>query len=372
MTTDAKADVLVIGAGVLGLLTALRLQQQGRQVTLLDQALPGQAASWAGGGILSPLPPWHYDNYVNRLAALSAQHYPTLAQTLYDQTGFDIELTPSGLLVTGETANVPTSWQAPSPYFAVERVDSADARFQLVATDLLPTARYLSHVCQLRNPRLVKALSQAVISAGVQVVPHTKVQRLRVRNQQVQAAIDAAGVTWQAEQFVLCGGSWSGLLAQTWPDFLKQPVSIWPVRGQMLRVEAPAGWLSHIVLHDGLYIIPRRDGQVLIGSTLEQVGFDTRIDAQTAQQLWQRACCILPALARYSPVQHWAGLRPGSVNNWPYIGPGPLPNLWLNCGHFRYGITLATGSVALLLSQMQQSQPEPNGYGWQAELSHLL
>jgi glycine oxidase len=126
-----------------------------------------------------------------------------------------------------------------------------------------------------------------------------------------------------------------------------------PIRGQMLLFKFSAPPLPHIVLHEGMYLIPRRDGHLLVGSTLEDVGFDKRTTDEARRDLWQRAQLILPALCDMPLVQHWAGLRPGSPHNIPTIGRhAQLENLYLNTGHFRYGVTMAQASVEILLNEL--------------------
>ena len=140
--------------------------------------------------------------------------------------------------------------------------------------------------------------------------------------------------------------------AQAAPD-------IKPMRGQMLLFKFDAPPLRHIVLQAGLYLIPRRDGHLLAGSTLEDVGFDKSTTGEAREMLQQRAAAILPALHKMQPVKHWAGLRPGSPENIPTIARHPvLGNLFINSGHFRYGVTMAPASVEMLMNEINGA-PQP-------------
>ena len=159
----------------------------------------------------------------------------------------------------------------------------------------------------------------------------------------------------EAAAVVLCAGAWSG-------DWLQQAgltLPVEPVKGQMLLYRMTPGWLPSIVMARGRYAIPRRDGHILIGSTLEYKGYDKRTTDEALASLRASAQALLPDLAQQSPVAQWAGLRPGSPDGVPYIGPvSSLPGLWLNTGHFRNGLVLAPASCRLLADLLLQRSPE--------------
>jgi len=147
--------------------------------------------------------------------------------------------------------------------------------------------------------------------------------------------------------------------------------NIRPIRGQMLLFKLEPGVLDTILYRSGLYLIPRRDGHVLVGSTLEDAGFDKTTDAATCQRLHDEAASLLPALAGLQPVRHWAGLRPGSPDNVPVIDRHPdFDNVFVNAGHYRYGVTMAPASAELLAALMDGETPalDPAPYRWQAAL----
>jgi glycine oxidase len=221
-------------------------------------------------------------------------------------------------------------------------------------------------VAQVRNPRLVATLRAAVEQLGGRTHEHSPATGVLTQGGRA-TAVQTATDTFAADTVVLATGAWSGLgLAG-----LAATPQIRPIRGQMLLFKLEPGMLDTILYRRGLYLIPRRDGHVLVGSTLEAAGFDKSTDAATRQRLHADAAELLPALAAIQPVQHWAGLRPGSPDNIPIIDRHPdFNNVFVTTGHFRYGVTLAPASAELLVDVMEDRTPalDPAPYRWQAAL----
>ena len=139
----------------------------------------------------------------------------------------------------------------------------------------------------------------------------------------------------------------------------------------LLLFKLAPGVLDTIVYRKGLYLIPRRDGHILVGSTLEDVGFDKSTDMPTQQRLHAEAAELLPVLSSIQPIQHWSGLRPGSPDNIPIIDRHPdFDNVFVNTGHYRYGVTMAPASAELLVDLMEGNTPvlDPAPYRWQAAM----
>ena len=337
-------DCIIVGAGIIGMLSARALHDAGLEVCVLERSAAGRESSWAGGGILSPLYPWRYPAPVSRLARASQRVYPQLAETLARESGIDPEYRCSGLLMldAGEQDRA-RAWAA-----------EYDVRIELPAGDRIPALEpalavreagvLFPDVGQVRNPRLVRALRRSLEVRGIPVREHRTVEGIAVEDGRVRGVVTAEGVL-PARAVVVAGGAWSaGLLAQTG---IRLPVE--PVRGQMILYRAEPGMLRHIVLHRGRYLIPRRDGRILFGSTLERVGFDKSTTAEARTSLCTDAESLLPALAGCRIEHHWAGLRPGSPAGVPFIGEHPgIRQLFVNTGHFRNGVVLAPASVQLL------------------------
>jgi len=172
----------------------------------------------------------------------------------------------------------------------------------------------------------------------------------------------------RADSVVLTTGAWAGLGLTG----LAAVPHIRPIRGQMLLFKLEPGTPNTIVYRNGLYLIPRRDGHLLVGSTLEDVGFNKSIDMPTQQRLHAEAAELLPLLNSVQPIQHWSGLRPGSPDNIPIIDRHPdFDNVFVNIGHFRYGVTMAPASAELLVDLMEGNTPalDPAPYRWQAAVA---
>ncbi len=327
---------LVVGAGALGLASAEALLQQGETVTVLEQSAVGQESSWAGGGILSPLCPWDYPEVVTQLSTRGAGLFGAWAEKLRLATGIDPEYTVSGMLVLP-----PFDLQAAQHWCAAHQVNAVQTDGGLLLPD----------VAQARNPRLLQSLRARVEQLGVRIIEHCAVQEIQVEHNKVSKVLTSQG-EFTAENYIVTAGAWSKKLLGEQAIQL----GIKPIRGQMLLFKFDAPPLPHIVLQAGLYLIPRRDGHLLVGSTLEDVGFDKSTTADVREMLLQRAVKILPSLSDMPLVKHWSGLRPGSPENIPTIGRHPhLENLFINSGHFRYGVTMAPASVEILRNVINET-----------------
>ncbi|BBJ22134.1 glycine oxidase ThiO [Candidatus Nitrotoga sp. AM1P] len=362
MIRHLNSDFLIIGGGIAGLSTAQRLLQQGALVTVLERGEVGQEASWAGGGILSPLCPWNYPDEVTRLITRGAELFSAWAQELHAATGIDPEYEVSGMLVLPPfDAQTAEQWCAAHSTYPIHQVRATD--YNLLAQG---DALYLPEVAQVRNPRLLRALRQHVESLGGHIIEKCAVSDIVVENERVQTLTTSSG-KFNAQGYVVTAGAWSKEVLGRHALRL----DIKPMRGQMLLFKFDVSPLRHIVLQNDLYLIPRRDGHLLIGSTLEDVGFNQRTTREARDMLWQRAQKLLPSLRDMSLVQHWAGLRPASPHNIPTIGRHPqLDNLYLNSGHFRYGVTMAPASAEILSNEItgakQPFDVTPYQAGWGA------
>ncbi|MDF0377956.1 FAD-dependent oxidoreductase [Methylophilus sp. YYY-1] len=323
----ANTSVVVVGGGIVGCLTAMQLKKQGHTVTLVERnivaAQTSGESSWAGAGIAFPLLPWFYQEIVNELALAGARAYPAVSAELFAETGIDPECTRSGMLI-----QPPFDQQA-----ALDWCQRYGLQAELQGDNLL-----IPEVVQIRNPRLLQSLKAWLIKHGVTLREQTQLMPLQEGASAIHTWQTTTGETLSADHFVVTSGAWSfELLKQT-----ALSLEIKPMRGQMLLYQMSPGLLPHIIYREGFYMLQRRDGHLLAGSSLEDVGFDTGVTESMRLEMLQKAEAILPALRGQSVIKHWSGLRPGTPHNIPTIGRHPnIENLYLNTGHFRYGVTMA-------------------------------
>lgn len=345
---NQNPDVLIVGGGLIGMMSAWQLARAGLKVSLLERGDTGRESSWAGGGILSPLYPWRYNDAVSQLAKWSQQAYPQLLAELQQSSGVDPQLRHSGLLVVDVDDRAQAEAWASRFEQNVEwlQADEVTKHFPALAVRPAEAAAWLPDVGQVRNPRLVKALRGTLEAMGIDIHTGCEVTDFVVAADRVSGVMTSAGVQFSAGAVVVAGGAWSGqLLAKTGVS-----IEVEPVRGQMLLYRAEPELLQEILLYQSRYVIPRRDGRILVGSTIERTGFDKSTTAAAREDLRVAALEILPALADYEIEHHWAGLRPSSPQGIPYIGEHPsIKGLYMNCGHFRNGVVLAPASVQLLV-----------------------
>lgn len=342
-------DCIIIGGGIIGMLTARNLRLAGQQVNLIEKGETGRESSWAGGGIVSPLYPWRYAESITRLASWGQSRYEFLCKEIHENTGIDPQFTKSGLLVIApEEQDQAIDW---SIQFSRElEIISSDEITQIepamVATQ--KSGIWLENIAQVRNPRIAQALRANIEKLGVNILTHRQVHTIDTEKGQVVSVTTDSGKL-QADQYAVCTGAWTGELLK--PLGISIPVE--PVQGQMILFKAEPGDISRIVLEEDRYIIPRRDGRVLFGSTLEHVGFDKHTTDTAKKELHDIAVDRFPILKNKEIEHHWAGLRPGSPDGIPVISRHPeFDNLFINAGHFRNGVVLGPASCQLLSEMM--------------------
>jgi glycine oxidase len=349
------SDVVIVGAGVVGLLTALQLARAGLNVIAFEQYAAGQEASWAGGGIVSPLYPWRYSPAVTALAHWSQAFYPQLAEQLLAQTGIDPEVHATGLYwLELEDEIEALAWAQ------VQGRDLRQVPIEAVSVAVpslgsgFSRALHMPDVANVRNPRMLRALKAALLAMpNVTLREHCAVSGFLREGERVVGVRTAQGEL-RADRVVLAAGAWSGELLKSLD--IELPVA--PVKGQMILYKCAEDFLPAMVLAKGRYAIPRRDGHILIGSTLEHAEFDKTPTEEALASLKASAVELLPALVEAEVVGHWAGLRPSSPEGIPFIGElSEFPGLWLNCGHYRNGLVLAPASCQLLADLMLGREP---------------
>lgn len=338
----------IIGAGIMGLMTARGLLAVGKDVVIYDKGEVGSESSWAGGGILSPLYPWRQSKAVTDLALRSQHLYPEIVADLLNQTGIDPELESSGMLILSVENHTKAHAWAASHRVKIRVAESSDlAKIEpALAKAQAKSALVFPEIGHVRNPRLIAALRADLLQKECEIRENSEIKEIVVTNGRIQKLITNQQEI-EVRQAIVCAGAWTGKLLTN----LGQGVPIEPIAGQMLLYKAEPGVVRNIILNKKRYLIPRRDGRVLVGSTLENAGFNKQTTEEARLSLQNSALELVPALANYPIEAQWAGLRPGSPLGIPYMGVYPgVANLWVCSGHYRNGLVLAPASAEFMVN----------------------
>ncbi|WP_238701773.1 glycine oxidase ThiO [Mariprofundus erugo] len=368
--TGAGMRVAVIGGGVVGCLTALYLHRLGAKPVVIERGRTGQESSWAGAGILCPIHPWLYPDSLSHFVDYSLNLYPALNRDLYHLTGMSIQWRKSGLMIplfSDDRVNHQAQAIAWSQQFGWQ-LDLLN-RQQAVAAEptLSPEvdgALLWPEVGQVRNPRLLQAARKALELSGVEIREMCEVTSLLEAGGRATGLMLADGSSIEADAVLLAAGSWSGMLAEQWGISL--PVE--PVKGQIVLLKDTPGKLAHIVKHDDAYLVPRVDGHILIGASMERVGFSKGNTEPVVNRLLEATCRMAPGLKDAEIVEQWMGFRPGTPDGLPYLGPvNGRPGLWVATGHYRNGVVLAPGTAELMSRWMMGEEPAVDVTGFRID-----
>jgi len=349
-----KNRICIVGGGIIGLLIARELVESEEEVVIIDRGETGKESSWAGGGILSPLYPWRYPDSINDLAKWSQLAYPRLVSNLQKDSGIDAEWVRSGLLVLGaKDESIAEKWGLKyansMKLIRSSEVESLQSGIEANGNDVV----WMPDVAQVRNPRLLAAMKRDLLNKGVEILEHQEVNEFRVSRNKITGVV-AKSAKIDADRCIITAGAWSGELLSG----LGLDIPVKPIRGQMLVFRDNPGGLTRIILKDNHYLIPRRDGRILVGSTLEDVGFDKSTTDAAASELREAAQAIMPVLAKTEVELQWAGLRPGSPDGIPYIGQHPeVDGLFVCTGHYRNGFVLGPASARLMVDLILGREP---------------
>ena len=348
---NATAELIVVGGGVIGLSVARAVARKGvSSVMLIDRAGLGNEASFAAAGMLAPQAEADRADDFFKLACQSRDMYSAFAAALEDESGIDIELDTSGTIYLAFTDNdleevdQRYEWQT-SAGFPVEKLNAQEVNElePCVANNVRAALRFPLD-WQVENRRLLVALATANQKLGVRVVTGTTVESLRTERDRITGVETSDGFV-STQKVVIAGGAWT--------DFIKAEgipkLSIQPVRGQMICFETSPRLARHVIYSPRGYLVPRRDGRLLAGSTTENAGFDKRVTARGLHSILSNALEISPRIGDLPLINSWAGLRPRSGDNLPVLGrAGAIEGLYYATGHYRNGILLAPITGELL------------------------
>jgi glycine oxidase len=317
-------DVIVIGGGIIGLSLSIALRKRGASVLVVERGEPGREASHAAGGMLVDCP-LETAPALQELATASAQMYPEFAFEVEVESAMKIDLRVQGTIVFPATDHDKTLGM-PLP---VDQLASLE-----------PFLDHRDHLCFYLKERSVdpRALTAAALKAaknrGVDFSSGDPVTAVNLSDDHV-VGVTTTKTSFLAEKVVNCAGAWSSQIGP-------HPLPTRPVKGQMLCLAMPSReFIRHVIRTNEVYLIPRSDGRLLVGATVEEAGFDKRTIPETIQRLHHAALKLVPKLADARILEDWAGLRPGIPDNLPILGATETPGYYVATGHFRDGILLA-------------------------------
>ena len=354
--------VAVVGGGIIGFLTALYLHRLGASPIILEKGSAGRESSWAGAGILCPIHPWLYPDSFTHLVDGSLAMFPAMNAMVEQLSGLKTEWQTSGLLIplfADDRIHHRDQALAWSKRFGwhVEELDSKQAcKLEPTMSGHVGGALLWPDVGQVRNPRLLSAIKQALALCHVPMREQAEVIGVGKNGQGDVASVTLAnGESVEVDAVLLAAGSWSGELARQ--IGLELPVE--PVKGQIVLLRDEPGKVNHIIKHDDVYLVPRLDGHILVGASMERVGFEPGTTEAVVNNLLEATYRITPGLKDSKIIQQWMGFRPGSPDGMPYLGPvDGYPGLWVATGHYRNGVALAPGTADLMSRWIMGEEPK--------------
>lgn len=336
---QASADVAIAGGGIIGLALGLELQLRGMSVTVLERGQAMRAASWAAGGMLAVEDPQNPPDMMD-LARLSGRLYPEWLRLIEELSSLRVPMRTRQTLqhVGAQVCEGIATAEEIRELAPGLRADGV--RFRLIDEGSV-------------DPRdLCAALPKAFAAAGGKLVEGCEVSAMECGARGVILGTEQ-GDEFAAENFVDCRGAWA------------EDVSVEPVKGQMVEMRCAPERLRCVVRGPKVYLIPRGDGRVAVGATLERVGFDTRVDEGAIAALMRAASELMPELEAMDPLESWAGLRPGTADGLPVMGAAAglegkraKPRCWYASGHFRDGILLAPGTARVMAQVITREEPD--------------
>jgi len=368
-----EGDVVIIGAGLIGLALARELAHRGASVRILDTGEPGRAASWAAAGMLAPSSEG-LDGSFYDLCAASLERYPAFAAALRAETGLDIHLRLEGFIspayddagVASLEARVANARQR--GYRAAMLTPAQALRAEPVLAPVKAAAHF-EHEASVDNRRLGRALRAAVERLGVRIDEGIPWVRLAATERRVSGVETAVGFV-PSPVVVNAAGAWAGILEGV-PERARVPVE--PVKGQMLALGMPASLVRHTIYAEhAAYLVPRDDGRLIVGATVERAGYDMRVTAAGIRLLLDGALRVAPALRDLAIVETWAGLRPGTPDGLPYLGAGGLEGYFLATGHLRNGVLLTPITAEVVADAIEGRTPAVPIAAFAPERAHAL
>lgn len=352
---------LIIGGGVIGLSIAWELGVRGIRSLVLERGQLGRGTSWAGAGILPPANLQTAHDPLDRLRGLSHALHREWAERIRCETGIDTGYRACGGIYLARSPGEAASLQGLSQYWQeydirCEPLDSEALRRRepaLAGGAVLRSAWWVPDEVQIRPPDHLRGLAAAAAGAGVEFREHTPVERLILEGSRVVGVETEQGQI-TADEVILAGGVWGGELNAA----VHVARDLIPVRGQVVLYRAAPGLLHSVINEGHRYLVPRDDGHLYTGSNEEEVGIDVSTTPEVIASLREWAESLVPALRTAEVERTWSGLRPGSIDGFPYVGRSPdFENLYVATGHFRSGLHLSCATAVVIADLLTGRTP---------------
>jgi glycine oxidase len=348
-------DVIIIGGGIIGLSLSIALRKRGAAVLIVERGQPGREASHAAGGMLVDCP-LETPAALQPLATASARLYPEFAHELELESGMKVDLRDHGSIIFPS----PEHGDRDPEFVAQHPLPSPLQELEPALADPQLPVLYLKE--RSVDPRGLSAAAwKTAKHRGVDFSSGDEVTAVTIVDGRA-TGVTTTKTSFLAPKVVNCAGAWSGQIKVGQMQMKSGPIKplpTRPVKGQMLCLIMPKRELiRHVIRTPQAYLIPRSDGRLLVGATVEEAGFDKRTDLATIQRLHQAALALVPELRHAKILEDWAGLRPGTPDALPILGPTAIPGYYVATGHFRDGILLAPITAEVMTAVVEGRTPE--------------
>ena len=324
---------VIIGGGIVGCITAIKLKENGYDVTVVDKSVVGEESSAAGAGILFPLMPWNYESKVYQLCSGASGFYKNLSENLIIGGFGDPEFIESGMIcIEPSDKRGIMQWAIKNNFKINESLFNNRPSFEI------------ENVAQLNPKKLMVSIRLYIKALGIKLIENCNLKKIQNKSNYLNGWPTDENDLIEGDIFIITAGAWSSQIINNNVD------EIYPVRGQLIKFKKTSINLDKILFSKNFYLLQRKCGAIVAGSTIENVGFDNTTTIQAAYDLKEKTISLVPELKELEPIEQWAGLRPGIKNNIPLIKMDKFhKNIYINSGHYRYGITMAPKSADEIL-----------------------
>jgi glycine oxidase len=328
---------VIIGGGVVGCVTAIKLKESGYDVTVVDKSVVGEESSAAGAGIIFPLMPWNYESRVFDLCIGALTFYKNLSINLIKAGFEDPEFIESGMIcIDPSDKEQIMQWGEKNNFKINDYLFNNRPSYEIVK------------VAQINPKKLMKSLKQYISKLGIELIENVNMRKIEKKSNYLNGWPTKNNKLIKGDFFVTTAGAWSSEINDDYKN------KIYPIRGQIIKYPKSEIKLDKILYSKNFYLLQRKCGSILAGSTVENVGFDKTITSKAANDLIEKAINLIPELSNLRPCSQWAGLRPGVKGNIPFIEQdNNYKNVYINSGHYRYGLTMAPKSANEVLKLIE-------------------